>query len=143
MNYCYSNNNEAFREDLCDVVQEYIEMMDPPEVKVGTVLKLWRGEIENLTLQMLVPWPHDLIGEHLNEQHWEHTGLDGVDWPGWTKEQAAKFDADFWRWLEGWLKDNDSLPTHWSVKNVKPFEVRLTAVRNAEIGDVDYEDLGE
>jgi hypothetical protein len=141
MNYCYSHDEERYHDDLDDVVSDCLDMMDPTRIEVGTVLHLWRGEIVPVTPQMLVPHPDDLIGEHMKDQLYEHVGDVDGDWPKWTVEQAVTFNDDFWRWLDVWMTKHNDRPISYKVENVRPYNLRITAVRDAEDGDVDWEEV--
>jgi hypothetical protein len=141
MNYCYSSNEERYHDDLDEVVSEYLDMMDPTHIEVGTVLHLWRGEIVKITPQMLVPYPSDLVGEHMGEVLYEHAGEVADNWPAWDHPTCESFNRSFWDWLETWMVSHNEMPTTWSVQNVKPFNLRITAVRDAETGDVDWEEV--
>jgi len=141
MKYCYSNNEERYHYDLDDVVSEYLDMMDPAQIMVGTVLKLCRGEMVKITPQMLVPHPHDLIGEHMRDMLYEHVGDVDGDWPEWTDEQAVTFNNDFWSWLDAWMTEHNDRPISYRVDDVKPYNLRITHVYNQETGDVDWEEV--
>jgi len=141
MKYCYSNDEERYHDNLDDVVSEYLDMMDPTRIEVGTVLHLWRGETVKITPQMLVPFPNGLIGTHMGEMLYEHTGDGDSEWPDWDAPTQRQFNAAFWVWLEGWLAEFCCQPTSYKVENVKPLNLRITAVRDAETGDVDWEEV--
>ena len=122
----FSPDEERFFDDLGEAVDVYFQNFPDPIVPGQTVFKMWKGEKVKLTTDMLLRFPSDLVFEEMRDSAYEWVG-DAVDlWPELTQAQREKFDRDFREWVWGWMLSNDCLPNCWSVKNVKPCNVRVT-----------------
>lgn len=129
METCYSHNEEDFHSDMETALELAVEdfLGCSPDFEGETEIEIFEGDQQNHTISEFLP-PY--LSQDIAERAYEVADEWGGEWGDSLK--GKEIQEILSATLENWANLTDNQPDFWSVKNIRPINVKIKVDKDGE-----------